>query len=221
MEQKTTIKQTFHINKTDTKQLSFKEIVTQRYATKKFDGRILPQEKVEELLDDIRLSASSFGLQPWKIKVVTDPATKALLSPIAWNQAQITTCSHLLIFCADTNINKLIDLYEEAKIKDGATKEGIAGYIEMMRGFDKKMTPEQKLTWAQKQCYIALGNALNGAKALGFDSCPMEGFDSAGFAKALKLPANLVPTVLCPIGYASPDDKSYSKIRFSKEQVFF
>ena len=63
--------------------------------------------------------------------------------------------------------------------------------IGMMRGFAKGMTPDQIKVWAQKQVYLAVGNALNGAKALGFDSCPMEGFDPKGYAKALKLPESL------------------------------
>ena len=80
------------------------------------------------------------------------------------------------------------------------------------------MSEEQKLSWSQRQAFLALGNALNGAKSLGFDSCPMEGFDPKEYAKILGLPGNLVPTALCPIGYAS--DKPNPKLRFPKDEVF-
>lgn len=203
-----------------TKTMQFKEIVMKRYATKKFDGKTLPQEKVDELFDIIRMSASSFGLQPWKIKVVTDQKTKEALTPLAWNQAQVTTCSHLLVICADSDIKGVIALMEKTMLAQGTPPENVKGFVDMVSGFEQKMSEDQRKAWAQKQCYIALGNALNGAKSLGFDSCPMEGFDSAGFAKALNLPAHLVPTVLCPIGYAA-DSTPKMKTRFSKEEIFF
>ena len=87
-----------------------------------------------------------------------------------------------------------------------------------MKDFEKNLSDEQKLSWAQRQTYLALGNALNGAKALYFDSCPMEGFNPAEYAKILKLPSNLVPTALCPVGYAS--DKPAPKLRFPNDEVF-
>jgi len=198
--------------------MEFKQIVMNRYATKKFDERKIPAKKLEELEDLIRFSASSFNIQPWKVKVISDDETKKKLAPLAWNQAQITTCSHLLIFCADTDIDGLIDKLEQTIIAKGSDKEKISGYVKVMRDFAKRLNPEQKLAWAQRQVYIALGNALNGAKALGFDSCPMEGFDPKGFATTLKLPKMLIPTVLCPIGYAA--DEPLAKVRFEREAVF-
>ena len=198
--------------------MEFKKIVMERYAVKSFDGKKVPQAKVDELFEIIRFAASSFNIQPWKIKVVTDAAMKKALVPASWNQPQIESCSHLLVFCADKNIAGNINMLEKLMIKNGADASGIKGYVEMMRGFENKLSDEQKLAWAQRQAYIALGNALNGAKSLGFDSCPMEGFSPEDYSKILKLPSNIVPTALCPIGYASDEPKP--KLRFSKEEVF-
>jgi nitroreductase / dihydropteridine reductase len=89
----------------------------------------------------------------------------------------------------------------------------------MASGFVKGMTPEQRAAWSQAQTYLALGNALNGAKALGFDSCPMGGFDPAAYSRVLNLPAQLVPVMLCPIGYAA--DRPGPKIRFAKNEIVF
>lgn len=192
--------------------MEFKDIVMKRYATKKFDGKKIPQDKVDQLLEMIRYSASSSNMQPWKIKIITDEETKKKLLPVSWNQQQITTCSHLLVFCAYTELNKhadkLIEMLPHAKDY----------YTGLKAGFDK-MTEEQKLSWAQRQTFLALGNAINGAKSLGFDSCPMEGFSAEEYSKILKLPKNLVPTALCPIGYAA--DEPRPKVRFKKEEVFF
>lgn len=199
--------------------MEFKDIVMKRYATKKFDGKKIEEKKVAELLELIRYAASSFGLQPWKIKVIADKDTKELLAPASWNQPQITSCSHLLVFCANTDIDGLIDTYERYMKKAKAPEDGIKGYIGMMRGWAKGLDEQQKLSWSQRQTYLALGNAINGAKALGFDSCPMEGFSPEEYSKILKLQKNIVPTALCPIGYAS--DTQNQKLRFAKEEIFF
>jgi nitroreductase len=78
--------------------MEFSTIVMSRYATKKFDGRKIPETKVNELLDMVRFAASAINLQPWKIKIVTDQKIKEQLRPAAFNQEQITSCSHLLVF---------------------------------------------------------------------------------------------------------------------------
>ncbi|MBI2652812.1 NAD(P)H-dependent oxidoreductase, partial [Candidatus Woesearchaeota archaeon] len=177
-----------------------------------------PEEKVNQLLEMIRYAPSSFNIQPWVIRVITDSKIKEKLAPASWNQPQITSCSHLLVFCANKDIAGNIDKLENLMIKAGAKPEDIKAYIKIMRDFEKSLSDEQKLSWAQRQTYLALGNALNGAKALGFDSCPMEGFSQEEYAKILKLPNNLVPTALCPIGYSA--DKPKPKIRFPMGEVF-
>ena len=198
--------------------MNFEKIVQERYATKLFDGKIVLESKVNGLLEIIRLAPSSYNIQPWKIIIVTDSETKEKLSAASWNQPQIKSCSHLLVFCADKNILENINKLERLMIENGAKSESIKQYVEAMKNFEKNLSEEQKLAWAQRQTYLALGNALNGAKYLGFDSCPMEGFDSKAYSEILKLPENIVPTALCPIGYAS--GKPAPKLRFPKEDIF-
>lgn len=190
----------------------------ERYATKLFDKRKLPESKVDTLLEIIRYAPSSFNIQPWVVQIVTDQATKERLSGASWNQPQITSCSHLLIFCANTDILANIEDLEKLMIGNGAKPSEIKQPIDMMKNFEKGLDRNQKLAWAQRQTYLALGNALNGAKFLGFDSCPMEGFDPKEYSNILNLPDNIVPTALCPIGYAK--DKPNPKLRFPKEKVF-
>ncbi|MEK6981333.1 MAG: NAD(P)H-dependent oxidoreductase [Candidatus Micrarchaeota archaeon] len=196
--------------------MQFKDIVMNRYATKLFDGKELPEEKVHELLELIRFSASSFNIQPWKIKIIKDKETKEALFGASYNQPQVTSCSHLLVFCADTNIMPLIDKLEK-HLKGAMSPDKLKPYMEMMRGFAGSMNEQQTLSWSQRQVYLALGNALNGAKSLGFDSCPMEGFSPAEYSKVLKLPGNIVPAAICAIGHAA--DKAHPKMRFSKEEI--
>lgn len=199
--------------------MEFSQIVMSRYATKKFDGRKIPEAKVNELLELVRFAPSALNLQPWKIKVVTDQKVKEQLRPAAFGQEQITSCSHLLVFCADPDYDALIRKLSALLKKSGISEELQNMIAGMAEKFTQPMTPDQKLAWSQAQTYLALGNALNGATSLGFDSCPMGGFDPNEFSRILKIPAPLVPVMLCPLGYAA--DTPMPKMRFAKEEIIF
>lgn len=199
--------------------MEFTEIVMQRYATKKFDGQILSNDKVNQLLDLVRFAPSALNLQPWKIKVVSEQQIKEQLRPAAFDQEQITTCSHLLVFCADPDYDNLIRRLGDLMVKNKVPDEMRTMVLDMARNFSNAMTPEQRFAWSQAQTYLALGNAVNGAKALGFDSCPMGGFNPAEFTRILKIPAPLVPVMLCPIGYAA--DTPMPKFRHAREDIIF
>ena len=199
--------------------MEFKDIVMSRYATKKFDGKKIPEAKINEILELVRFAPSALNLQPWKIKVVTDQKIKEQLKPAAFGQEQITTCSHLLVFCADPDYDSLIRRQGVLLKTHGVPEETQKMIIGMAVQFTGGMSPDQKLAWSQAQTYLALGNALNGAKALGFDSCPMGGFDPKEFTRILNIPPPLVPVMLCPVGYAA--DKPMPKLRFAKEEIVF
>jgi nitroreductase len=199
--------------------MEFKDLVMHRYATKKFDGRKIDQARVDQLLEMIRFAPSALNIQPWKIKIVTDQKIKEQLKPASWDQEQITTCSHLLVFCANSDIAGLINKLETEMEKAAVPPEGIQMIMQLARGLLGTMDPGQQLVWAQHHVFLALGNALNGAKSLGFDSCPMGGFDPEEYARILAMPPTLVPTMLCPIGFAA--DKPVPKMRFKKEDIFF
>lgn len=197
--------------------LDFKSIVMRRYAVKKFNGKKVDESTISKLVELIQFSASSFNLQPWKIKVVTDQKIKDEICKVSWNQPQVNTCSHLLVLCADSNVSALIDQLEALLLANGANADSLKDYLGMMRGFASGMNDDQKKIWAQKQCYIALSNAMNGATSLGLDSCPMEGFDPAAVDKILHLPKNLHSTLLVPIGY--PEDMPRPKLRFPTKTI--
>jgi nitroreductase len=199
--------------------MEFKDIVMKRYATKKFDGRKVDEAKMAQLYDLIRFAPSALNVQPWKVKVVTDPKVKAQLKPATWDQEQITTCSHLLVFCANTDFKGLIGRLEKGMIQAKRPAEMVKMVKELSENYFLRASPEVQLAMAQHHVYLALGNALNGATSLGLDSCPMGGFDPKEYSRILDLPPNLVPTMLCPVGYAA--DKPMPKMRFPKEEIFF
>ena len=197
-----------------------------RYATKVFDTtKQVSEEELEKLLEAIRLSASSFVLQPYKVVVVKNPETRAELRKASWGQPQITDCSALLVFAVkstiDTNtVDEFIDLVATTR---NAPKEALSEYQNMMNGTVGSRTPEQLENWASKQAYIALGFGLVSSAILGIDSCPMEGFSPDDYDKILELDKlGLKSKVILAVGYRSEADKyqQYPKVRFSKEDFF-
>ncbi len=198
--------------------MEFTEIVQSRYATKKFTGEKITEAQFTQLQDLITLSASSFGLQPYKIIVVESDELKAKLAPAAYDQPQITTASHVLVFCAYSDIAKRIAQYDEMLKISGTPDASREGYIGMMKQSLLGLSDEQKVAWAKNQVYIALGNAINGAKAVGVDSCPMEGFDASAFSQILGLSSELTPVVLVPVGIAA--DTPRPKLRYTTDELY-
>ena len=195
-----------------------------RYAVKRMTGAKVPQQKVAAILEAARLSASSAGLQPYKIIVVKDEATKKLLQPAAYNQPQITEASHLLIFAAYENITaQHIDDYMnlQAAVKK-VTAESLAPFKERLVTSILPRTKEENFNWAARQAYIALGTALIAAANEAVDATPMEGFDPVQHNQILGLTAKgYSAVVMATVGYRAEADK-YStapKVRFKAEEV--
>ena len=126
-----------------------------QYATKKFDGRMVSEEKIRELIELVRFAPSALNLQPWKIKVITDKTVKEQLRPVSHDQAQITTCSHLLVFCADTDYDTLIRRLDALLTDQGAPAEQQKMVIGMARAFVSAMPAEERFAWSQAQTYLA------------------------------------------------------------------
>ncbi|MDD5770375.1 MAG: NAD(P)H-dependent oxidoreductase [Candidatus Gracilibacteria bacterium] len=196
-----------------------------RYATKVFDKtKKVSQSDLSEILEAFRLSASSFGLQPWKIVVVENPELRQKLLPVSWNQSQVVDASHLLVLARLENVGEdLVEKYLDDIIKTrGVKKEDLAGYENMMKGALNSKTTEERNFWEIKQIYIALGNLLAFLASKQIDSCPMEGFDSKAYDEILGLKQlGLASCVVLPIGYRSEDDK-YSqlpKVRFDLKDL--
>lgn len=195
-----------------------------RYATKKMDAaRAVPQEKVERILEAIRLTATSSGLQPYEVIVVTNPELREQIRPHAWNQAQITDCSHLLVFAAWDNytperINMMFDLVNAER---GFTNEGWENYRKMLLSTYPQRDAETNYQHAARQAYIGLGSALIAAAFEEVDSTPMEGFDPARVDEILKLrERGLRSVIVLPLGYRATEGDwlvNLKKVRRSRD----
>lgn len=196
-----------------------------RYATKTFDSsRKVPSNIVNSLLEATRLSASSFGLQPWKFYVIEDMAIRQKLKPVSWNQSQITDCSHLIVITHKTSIDeKYINTYiEDIAITRGVSAESLNSYRELILGSISSMQGDKGREWMARQAYIALGTLLAACAVAKVDACPMEGFERSAYDEILDLSKEgFTAIALCPIGYRSSQDKyaNAKKVRFSNEII--
>jgi nitroreductase/dihydropteridine reductase len=175
-----------------------------RYAVKRMNGEKVPQQKVTAILEAARLSASSAGLQPYKIIVIKSDEVKKQLQPAAFNQPQITEASHLLIFAAyenltATHIEDYINL--QAKVKN-VSLESLAPFKDVLTNNIAARSEEVNFNWAARQAYIALGTALIAAANEKVDATPMEGFSPDAFDEILGLrEQGLKSVALLVLGY--------------------
>jgi nitroreductase / dihydropteridine reductase len=192
-----------------------------RYATKVFDiNKVVEDEKLAKIIEAIRMTPTSMGLQTFHTYVVTDSKTKGLIEKQAYGQKQVSTSSHIIILCyrtdIDQSINDYVDLVTREKLmsldKIGKVKESRKKY------FDQKTSQEIK-EWSARQQYITLGFAMAACAELGVDSCPMEGFNSKEVDEILNLPESIKSVLLLPIGYRKEEPKK-KKIRFLKKDLF-
>jgi nitroreductase len=203
---------------------AYTQALAWRYSSKKFSGKALPTDTLQRILDAARLSASSLGLQPYRLVVVSNPEQKKALSPALYGQAQAETASELIFLCTELNINQnLIDRYfDRIHTARQSSAEQTQGFKNMVEGFVHNMTDEARQTWAQKQCYLALGTMLLACAEEQIDACPMEGFNPQAVSDILKLDEqHLSPCVLLAVGYRAEDDglQHAPKVRASIEEM--
>ncbi|UII80520.1 NAD(P)H-dependent oxidoreductase [Flagellimonas sp. CMM7] len=199
---------------------------TWRYATKKFDStKKVSDNDLEVLLEATRLSASSYGLQPYHVFVITDQKIREQLRPVSWGQSQITDASHLIVFANITDFGEeLMDDYvNNVSTTRNIPSEGLKGYGDFMKSKLLDLPADTKSVWTARQAYIAFSNMMQAASELKIDTCPMEGFESEAYNEILGLSEkNLNASVVLAVGYRSDEDETqhYAKVRKSKEELF-
>ena len=197
-----------------------------RYATKKMNGQQIPAEKLNTILEAIKLAPSSLGLTPYKVIVIEDAETRKQLKPHFYNQSQIVDGSAVVIFANWTNITEkevaayMQDIAEQRNVP----VESLTEFSNMINGSLKNKTPEQAQIWAAKQTYIALGFGLVAAAAEQIDATPMEGFNPAGVDEVLGLKElGLNSTVAITLGYRDEAGDylvNAKKVRYNDEKLF-
>lgn len=196
-----------------------------RYAVKRMNGQKVPQDKVNTILEATRLSASSMGLQPYKVFAIENEELRKRLKPAANNQPQIVEGSHVLVFAAYKDITEQdVDEYINhiAEVR-GVALESLEAFRKSLLGIVYNRTPEQKHQWAARQAYIAFGTAITAAALEEVDATPMEGFDPAKVDEILHLQEQgLTSVTMLALGFRdTANDKlsSAKKVRKEKREL--
>lgn len=197
-----------------------------RYAVKRMNGEKVPPNKINAILEATRLSASSMGLQPYKVFVIENEALRKKLQPAAYNQPQIVEASHLLVFAAykdisESDVNEYINHIAEVR---GVTLESLDGFKSSLLGVVYNRNQEQKYQWAARQAYIAFGTAIAAAAVEEVDATPMEGFDPAQVDEILHLAEQgLTSVTMLALGYRDTKKDflaNAKKVRKEKKELF-
>jgi hypothetical protein len=196
-----------------------------RYATKKFDpSKKLSEEKLTVLKESFNLTATSYGLQPLKMLVVSNSEIKKKLVPFTMDQTQVGNASHVLVICTETKVNsKYIKEYFKLVEAIRNTPRKILEPFEefLIDDFSEKSDATLE-TWMAKQAYLAMGNLLTVCALENIDSCPIEGFEPDKYDEIFQLKQKGLQSVLVlAVGYRAEDDffATLEKVRRGVEDV--
>jgi len=198
--------------------MNYLEALNWRYSVKKFDGKKILSQKLNNILEAGRLSVSSLGLQPYHLLVVENDETIQKLIPAFYNPSQISTCSHLIALVSKTHINKeYVDHYFGHIINErGVTLEQLSSFRNNINQFLETYTSQELESWSEKQSYIVLGSLIMASAEEEIDTCPMEGFKQEILEDVLKIDkSNEKIAVVIALGYRAEDDnfQNFKKVR--------
>ncbi|WP_312393488.1 NAD(P)H-dependent oxidoreductase [Chryseobacterium sp.] len=179
-----------------------------RYAVKKYSDKIVSEEKIDQIIEAVNLTASSCGIQPYRLFVITNPDIRQKLGEGSFN-AQIHESSHLLVFAGFNEINPsyITDYVEMMEDQRHLEKGELDDFKNTLISHFSTQTREQNILWASKQAYIGLGTALIAAAELKVDATPMEGFDPQLFDSVLGLSdKGLHASVIISLGYRDQEN---------------
>lgn len=180
-----------------------------RYATKRYTNKPLSEEQVNTILETIRLSATSLGLQPFEIYDIQSTELRTQLREAAYNQPQLTEASHVLVFAVWTEVTEaMVDEYLQfvASTRNRELAQ-LDGFRKSILGYLGNKETEDIIKWASNQAYIALGKAMAAAAQLRIDSTPMEGFNNQTVDELLGLKEkNLHAAVMLTLGYRDTEN---------------
>lgn len=201
--------------------MNYLEILKFRHACKIFDeSKKISAGEFDFILEAGRLSPSSTGLEQWDFLVVQNKELREKIKAVSWNQAQITSCSHLVVILAKIKEIKVGSSYVDKMIARRADKEPemIAARQKFYNDFllsNFKNDDELTFQWSHEQCMIAATNMMNAAASLGIDSCPIEGFDRHALNEILGLDeSEKRVAIVVPFGYRlNPQPEKYRRQR--------
>ncbi len=191
-----------------------------RHACKAFNPeKAIPEEEFASMLEVVRTSPSSFGMEPWRLIVVRNPNLRKALKSACWNQNQITECSELVIFTTDNDTVRSDSPYVRKMFeRRGLPAEAVDTYMGVYKNYLAPIEADEVLleNWTAKQCYIAMANMMTYAATLQIDSCPIEGFDKEEVEAILDLEYGHSVAVICAFGYRAKDQTPQKRLELKE-----
>ncbi|MEC0229005.1 nitroreductase family protein [Paenibacillus alba] len=193
------------------------KVLEERHSVKQYQvGHQIPKEVLEQILTATSQAPSSWNLQHWKLLVIDDQAQKEKLLPIAYGQKQIVESSVVIAILGDLEANKNADAVFGPAVDAGfmpqAMKDNLVAQIE-----GAYQHPQVARDEAIRNASLAAMQLMVAAKSLGYDTCPMGGYDAGKFVEAFNVPSRYVPVMLISLGLAATPARSAG--RFSLDQV--
>ncbi len=198
----------------------FLQIVAERRSTPAFDPEPVPEEDLQAILNAALHAPSSYNLQPWRFVVVRSPEGKRKLRAACFNQTKVEEAPVVVVACGDADGWRNGDLDEMLRLgREGGMPES---FLEQIRGSVPAYLREHPnmAAWLNRQVTIAFVTMMWAAESLGYDTAPMEGFDTEKVRSILKLPLSYLPVTLLAIGRARGQAK-YNGGRFSRARMIF
>lgn len=206
--------------------MSLQEDLNWRYATKKMNGKAVPADKLDYILEAARLAPTSSGLQPFKIFVISDQEIKDKMQPIAMGQSQVKDASHVLVFASwdKYTLKRMEEVFNYTLSERGLPLDTMDDYKNNLWGMYKKLDESWHAQHAAKQAYISLGIAMAAAAEQKVDATPMEGFSNDQLDELLELKKQgLKSAVVLALGYRDAKNDwlvNMKKVRKPKADFF-
>ncbi|WP_046232926.1 nitroreductase family protein [Paenibacillus algorifonticola] len=184
---------------------SFSTVIRERRSVRKYDPTFkMTQEEIHDIIADAVLAPSGSNLQPWRFLVITDQETKQKLLPVAFNQEQVVTSSAVIAVMADLEFYKQAERIYEKSIEAGyMTREAADKLRTNMTGFYASAPAERLLSSVLVDGGLVSMQLMLAARAKGFDTVPMAGYDVAKFRELMNVPENYTNVMLIALGKAS------------------
>jgi nitroreductase len=190
-----------------------------RHACKIFNNEKIPAADLRFILEAGRLSPSSFGMEHWNFIVVQDQTLKEQIRPLCWDQAQITSCSDLIIVTAKVDAPARKEYYEKMFSRREMPQEMLEQYLNVYQNYIDNL--HSVYGWSTKQCYIAAANIMSYAAMIGVDSCPIEGFEKEPLEELLELNTTKEQiALLIPLGYRVNEQSQKRRLGFDEVVSF-
>jgi len=211
----------FHRPRENESMSQFQDAINFRHACKVFDNeKNISPENFQKILNFGRLSPSSFGMEPWRFKVINTTEAREKLRVACWNQPQITDSSHVVVICAiTTDVEPGSDYVGQLFKRRNLPEEATQVYLEKYATHHaKEIAPRMNTyAWSSKQCYLALANMMTGAASLEIDSCPIEGFEKDAVEKVLNIDTdNEEVAVIVTFGYRAGEQTSRLRLELDE-----